>query len=92
MSEHGEDTNPEKKHKVSRFRKFIGPETDIILTPETLTHHVLNYTGASRRRADNVPVLKKGAGFFRTITANPGLADAASRTVFGNKILKQNSN
>lgn len=67
MSEHGEGVDPEKKYQVNRFRKFIGPETDVILTPETLTAHVLNYTNATRKRAENVPVLKKGAGFFRTI-------------------------
>jgi hypothetical protein len=61
------------------------------LTPETLTAHVLHYTNATRKRADNVPVLKKGAGFFRTIQSNPGLADAASRTVFGKKIQMENS-
>jgi len=67
MSEHGEGIDPEKQFKAARFRKFIGPETDVILTPETLTAHVLNFTNATRKRADNVPILKKGAGFFRTI-------------------------
>ena len=70
--------------KAARFRNFIGKE---YLTPSTLTKGVLSFCQATRKKPPHVSQLRKGAGVLRDIQRSPNLADVATKTVFGSKVL-----
>jgi hypothetical protein len=85
MAERAEGNSQEQHMKAARFRNFIGKE---YLTPSTLTKGVLSFCQATRKKPTHVSQLRKGAGVFRDIQRSPNLADVATKTVFGKKVLQ----